>query len=180
MLPVRRAGTAGVVLLVREGRDRLQWQGFGTTWQLRGLWPDAIDAKMVDRHLRAGYLLLVVLDGSDAPVLALPEEVPTVPRGVSVLSDPGDEVLELGVPFLDWLPEEYRLRGERFSSAARLLKQQLPAHVLPPLLLSPEEPGMEQVRFVAPLTWAGALDRNLDEVADALAAVDEFALAVGA
>ena len=124
----------GEALVVAEGTDRLRWVGAGASWRLIGVWPSAGDRELVDRQLRAGRPLLVVLDREPAVVSALAQEVPLLPEGVVVRGYEA-EVFDLEVPALDWLPEPLRRRGAAFADRARADERRAPRHTVPPVIV---------------------------------------------
>ncbi|WP_372411715.1 hypothetical protein [Streptomyces luteireticuli] len=143
----------GNAVVVREGPQRLLWHHRGGgTWIPCGLWPERRHREQLSAHLACGCPLLVVLDGA-AAVPVLREEWQHAPEplraALGVAAEPGAEVVELTVPFLDWLPAEHRRRGADFLSRTDALLARRPAALLPPLLLDHGEPapGQPRIRF---------------------------------
>jgi hypothetical protein len=145
-------------LIVVEGLARLQWAGSGAEWQLTGIWPSSGEQRLVTDHLAAGRPLLVVLD-LDCPSVPvwrseLGRWLPPLGLVNLDLMHPDstgaedDELVDVAVPFLDWLPERLRSRGRRFSEQVRELKGGTAAGLLAPLIVEEAPDRDAQVRFV--------------------------------
>jgi len=152
-------------LIVREGTSRIRWAGGGGTWRLTGIWPSAGEQLQLSAQLAAGRPLLVVLepDPPSVPVwrseladgllpLGPGRPVHSVNHEVAVeespAEEPEEELLDVVVPFLDWLPERLRARGRAFSEQARELISHTPAPLLAALIVEDEPVQDDQVRFV--------------------------------
>ncbi|MEC4017863.1 hypothetical protein QMK28_16530, partial [Streptomyces sp. H27-D2] len=106
----------GEVLVVFEGPARIDWRINGQgDWTPEGLWPEPRHRELLDEHLDCGGSLLVVLDEARSVVPVLHDEWQRTPHPLrTALSaettdeaagiDDIEEVMELRVPFLDWLP----------------------------------------------------------------------------
>jgi hypothetical protein len=149
----------GDALVVLEGSRRLRWEGAGATWRLAGLWPSEPDRELLDRHLKGGRPLLVVLDREPAVVSALMHEVPRLPEGVIIRSNEAD-VLDVEVLALDWLPEPLRGQGRTFAAQAAADELTMPRHRVPPLLVDPAPPG-SPVRFARRTATCRTLSTSL-------------------
>ncbi|MGW7069797.1 hypothetical protein ACWGII_00410 [Streptomyces sp. NPDC054855] len=97
-------------------------------------------------HLEGERPLLVLLDEARCRVPMLREEWRAAPRqllrdvaGVGSEETEDDEVVEVGLPFLDWLPEVHRERAARFLAESDAELARTPMAFLPPLMI--EEPG---------------------------------------
>lgn len=154
----------GGVLIVREGSRRLRWVGHGESWKLVGMWPDPDHDTVTSAHLVSGGPLLVVLDSEPAwvPVLreelavpdpllrqlGLPDACPSSRSSAGrAARDVPDDLLDVRVPFLDWLPSELREIGRRFAGHSADIVQRTPAALLPALLLSEPDDGARHIRF---------------------------------
>ncbi|MEV2250604.1 hypothetical protein AB0I94_08520 [Streptomyces sp. NPDC050147] len=147
------------MLVVLEGPARLLWKehagGPGPRhWTPTGLWPDARQRAQVREHLDGERPLLVLLDEARCRVPMLREEWRAAPRqllrdqagtgsrdpeGPAGGEDPaGDEVVEVSLPFLDWLPEADRQRAARFLAESDAALARTPVAFLPALMT--EEP----------------------------------------
>ncbi|HEX8095281.1 MAG TPA: hypothetical protein VF542_15750, partial [Jatrophihabitans sp.] len=94
------------VLIVHEGEERLRWCGSAADWQLVGLWPDAADQRELDACLAEGKPLLILL-GSKAVVPLWRSEL-RIPEALFQEVRADGDLLEVTVPFLEWLPEHLR------------------------------------------------------------------------
>lgn len=97
---------------------------------------------MVREHLESERPLLVLLDEARSRVPMLRDEWQAAPcRVVEDLTGdcPGnlvdDEVVELRLPFLDWLPTTHRDRAARFLADSDAALSRTPLALLPPLLI---------------------------------------------
>lgn len=136
----------GDVLVVLEGPARLLWEeharGMGPRhWTPTALWPDEKQRAEVREHLDGERPLLVLLDEARCRVPMLREEWRAAPRqllrdqrdiGFEGAAD--DEVVEVGLPFLDWLPEVHRERATRFLAQTDAELARTPMAFLPPLM----------------------------------------------
>lgn len=142
----------GDVLVVLEGPARMLWEehGHGSVsrhWTPTALWPDAQQHAEVREHLDGERPLLVLLDEARCRVPMLREEWRAAPRHM-LRDQPGtgsedpedradpedDEVVEVSLPFLDWLPEAHRERAARFLAASDAELARTPVAFLPPLM----------------------------------------------
>ncbi|MFJ9036947.1 hypothetical protein ACIRF8_10215 [Streptomyces sp. NPDC102406] len=98
-------------------------------------------------HLDNGRPLLVLLDDARRHVPLLREEWQAAPHrlvrqlvGVRRGDVPGDtdELVEVRLPFLDWLPDAHRERAAQFLAESDAALSRTPMALLPPLLA--EEP----------------------------------------
>ncbi|MEV6752756.1 hypothetical protein [Streptomyces sp. NPDC051214] len=148
----------GDVLVVLEGPARLLWEEHGhgmgpRHWTPTALWPNEKERAEVREHLDGERPLLVLLDEARCRVPMLREEWRAAPRQllrhqadmhVDMQADIGfegaadDEVVEVGLPFLDWLPEVHRERAARFLAESDAELARTPMAFLPSLLT--EEP----------------------------------------
>ncbi len=136
--------------IVMEGVSRLQWAGAGGTWQLLGIWPGPGEQLKLIDHLAAGLPLLVVLDSAGASVPVWRSELAQTPMASALMAEvhTDEELIDIAVPFLDWLPEALRRRGRMFSEQARQLIGCTPSALLAPLIVEDEPAQDAQVRFV--------------------------------
>ncbi|MGP4044408.1 hypothetical protein [Streptomyces sp. 2A115] len=111
-------------------------------WTPTGIWPDERQLAMVREHLESERPLLVLLDEARSRVPMLREEWQAAPcRVVEDLTGdcPGtlvdEEVVELRLPFLDWLPATHRDRAARFLTDSDAALSRTPLALLPPLLI---------------------------------------------
>lgn len=152
----------GDVLVVLEGPARMLWKeharGSGPRhWTPTGLWPDEKQRAEVREHLDGGRPLLVLLDEARCRVPMLREEWRAAHRqlrrdqadigfgnsadsaDLADLADlADDEVVEVSLPFLDWLPEAHRERATRFLAESDAELARTPMAFLPQLMI--EEP----------------------------------------
>ncbi|MEU6389713.1 hypothetical protein [Streptomyces sp. NPDC046939] len=142
----------GDVLVVLEGPARMLWDEPAAVpgeraWTPKGLWPDATQHAEVRAHLGGGRPLLVLLDEARSRVPLLREEWQAASRrltrelaGVRCenLTHDTDELVEVRLPFLDWLPQPHRERARRFLAESDAVLSRTPKALLPPLLA--EEP----------------------------------------
>ncbi|MGW6272773.1 hypothetical protein [Streptomyces sp. NPDC055060] len=143
----------GDVLVVLEGPARMLWEehvpGLETRhWTPRGLWPDEEQHAEVREHLDRRRPLLVLLDEARCRVPMLREEWRAAPcrllrdQAGGGTADPGDDdVVEVGLPFLDWLPEADRERAARFLVESDAELARTPLAFLPPLLTEEQRDG---------------------------------------
>lgn len=125
-------------------------------WTPTGLWPDAEQRAEVREHLDRERPLLVLLDEARCRVPVLREEWQAAPR--LLLLDKADsgpedgpedrpedladeEVVEVRLPFLDWLPEEHRERAARFLAESDAALSRTPVAFLPPLMTEERHDG---------------------------------------
>ncbi|MEU5535604.1 hypothetical protein [Streptomyces sp. NPDC020362] len=137
--------TLGDVLIAFEGLSRLRWlktdQG---PWSVIGVWPHPDRRKALLQQLRYGKRLLIVVD-SDPPVTTLlAEESRNLPAELVIRSDAEEEIVDVEVPALNWLPDDLRERGSQFIRSARTRASRA-SGLIPPLLL--DEASGESVRF---------------------------------
>jgi hypothetical protein len=156
---------AATVLVVHEGEARLRWVGSAADWSLVGMWPDAEDRRMLAEHLRAGRPLLVVLDAAAPTVTIWRHELRMPESAFQAVADDGD-LLEVTVPFLEWLPDDLRERGHRFCLRASAMAQRTPAALQPAVIV--EEPALvdSSIRFAWRSRRAQLGEDELRRVAD--------------
>lgn len=142
------------VLVVLEGAPRLRWSATGRGWLLTGLWPEPHDRDALERQLDDELPVLVVLDHAAPVVTALREELRRLPPGVTVRGSDDDDVVDLVVPLLDWLPQPLRRCGREFASQARQRIDTTRHSSLPPLIFDHGR-GAHPVRFAqrTPTCW---------------------------
>lgn len=142
----------GDVLVILEGPARMLWNEPAAVpgkraWTPTGLWPDEAQHAQVRAHVDSGRPLLVLLDDSRSRVPLLREEWQAASRrlmrelaGVRCenLAHDTDELVEVRLPFLDWLPPAHRERARRFLAESDAVLARTPKALLPPLLA--EEP----------------------------------------
>lgn len=147
----------GDVLIVLEGPARLLWEEHASTperrhWTPAGLWPDHDHRAEVHEHLAEGRPLLILLDEARCRVPMLREEWQAAPRhllrgpagaGAEAAADheTGDEVVEVSLPFLDWLPAADRERAARFLARSDAEIARTPLAFLPPLMIEERREG---------------------------------------
>jgi len=136
----------GDVLVVLEGPARVLWkeptpQPGTRHWTPTGIWPDENQLAMVREHIERERPLLVLLDEAHSRVPMLQQELQAAPwhllnsltaTGSGKVAD--DEVVELQLPFLDWLPDAHRNRAARFLKESDATLSRTPVALLPPLM----------------------------------------------
>ncbi|WP_202121023.1 hypothetical protein [Streptomyces sp. BA2] len=144
----------GDVLVVLEGPARMLWEerasGYETKqWTPKGIWPDAEQRAEVREHLDGERPLLVLLDEARCRVPMLREEWQAAPCRLlrdhldAGCEDPADdEVVEVSLPFLDWLPEAHRERAARFLAESDAELSCTPMAFLPPLMTEKRHEGV--------------------------------------
>lgn len=129
-------------------------------WTPTGLWPDAEQRAEVREHLDGERPLLVLLDEARCRVPVLREEWQAAPcllllgkAGAGPEDGPegvpearpedsaDEEVVEVRLPFLDWLPEEHRERAARFLAESDAALSRTPVAFLPPLMTEERREG---------------------------------------
>lgn len=110
-------------------------------WTPTGIWPDENQLAMVREHIEKERPLLVLLDEAHSRVPMLRQELQATPCHLldsltATGSDklPDDEVVELQLPFLDWLPDAHRNRAARFLKDSEATLSRTPVALLPPLM----------------------------------------------
>jgi hypothetical protein len=170
----------GEVLVVLEGPARLRWKPAAPERPAHrtpaGVWPDDGQLATVRRHLEGGGPLLVLLDEARDPVLMLREEWQDTPcRLLGDLTGPcaggfvDDEVVEVRLPFLDWLPAAHRDRATRFLADTDAALSRTPLALLPPLMVEqPHDgvpPNLRFARRLAPnVVTAGRLTAAMEHL----------------
>ncbi|MEV1027042.1 hypothetical protein [Streptomyces sp. NPDC050264] len=119
-------------------------------WTPTGLWPDESQRALVHEHLDGERPLLVLLDDARRRVPLLREEWQAAPyrlvrdlvgtRRADLAAD-ADELVEVRLPFLDWLPQAHRERAERFLAESDAALSRTPMALLPPLLAEKRHHG---------------------------------------
>lgn len=143
----------GEVLVVLEGPARVLWKEpapeRASHWTPTGIWPDEGQLAMVREHLESERPLLVLLDEARNPVPILREEWQAAPcrlledlTGTCHENLVDDEVIELRLPFLDWLPAAHRDRAARFLSDSDTALSRTPVALLPPLMAEKKHDGV--------------------------------------
>lgn len=153
-------------LIVTEGAARLLWSRRADgSWRLARIWPDRQEKQDILRHLDDGGCLLVLLDATPTVLTAFPDELDDI---ALVRGDRADESLvDIAVPFLDWLPERYRQEARRFQAIAEARSAEAPAVLQAPLAVSPESASYPTVRFaVRSRAYSGHTPEQLAELAD--------------
>lgn len=180
----------GDVLVILEGPARVLWNEPAVEpgrrkWTPTGLWPDEAQRALVREYLDEERPLLVLLDDARRQVPLLREEWQAAPHPVvrDLVSagredltddgDDGDEVVEVRLPFLDWLPQAHRERAARFLAESDAALSRTPMALLPPLLAEETRPGVPQSPRFARRLLPSAL------TADRLAAAVEYLFADG-
>ncbi|MFI0238027.1 hypothetical protein [Streptomyces sp. NPDC016845] len=144
------------MLVILEGPARVLWNEPAAVpgkraWTPAGLWPDRAEHAQVRAHLDGGRPLLVLLDEARSRVPLLREEWQAAPRrlmrelaGVRCenLTHDTDELVEVRLPFLDWLPQDHRDRARRFLAESDAVLARTPKALLPPLLAEEPEDGV--------------------------------------
>ncbi|MEU9470776.1 hypothetical protein AB0D78_30005 [Streptomyces avermitilis] len=147
--PVQRLGN---ILAVREGGDRVIWRRAGTHgWRAENLWPRPEDEADLGAHMARQDPLLVIFERRHTVVPVLSEEMLLAQPALRVRTEfsdaPGDDIGEITVPFLDWLPSDLRERGIRFAAGTeRVLSG--PSRLRPRVLLESRDEAVPHVRFV--------------------------------
>jgi hypothetical protein len=149
-------------LVVFEGPARIIWHNGGNgEWTPTGIWPGPRQRAVLEEHLGQGAPLLIVLDDPNATVSVLREELERAPQELHATlahqetaganteeARHPDEMSELRVPFLDWLPDSLRERGADFLAESEETLARTPLALLPVLLTERKpEHRASQVRF---------------------------------
>lgn len=145
-------------LIIFEGPARVDWTvGVDGKWTPTGIWPGPRHGEMLRQRLECRAPILVVLDEARLAIPVLREEWERAPEAVRAALTregpppaPGEEVMELRVPFLDWLPVELRATAETFLAETDLVLAHTPAVLLPPLLTGDEVDGVRFARRLLP------------------------------
>ncbi|ALV37953.1 hypothetical protein AS200_42315 [Streptomyces sp. CdTB01] len=171
------------MIVVLEGPARVLWkeqprQPGTRSWTPAGIWPDQDQLAMVHEHIEKERPLLVLLDEARSRVPVLRQEMRSAPCQLleSLIhahpDEPGeDEVVELRLPFLDWLPDAHRDRAARFLKDSDETLSRTPVALLPPLLTEDRHDGLPPSPRFARRILPGALP------ADRLAAAVEHLFA---
>ncbi|MGL5824856.1 MAG: hypothetical protein ACRCYU_08565 [Nocardioides sp.] len=123
------------VLVVHEGAHRLRWHTVAPDrWQLIGLWPDQADVDRLLSRVQRGEPVLVVLSMESPVVTVYEHEIRTHLDGFAAVEADND-IVELTVPCLEWLPEPLRARGLLFAEQANAVAASTPIALLPPLMV---------------------------------------------
>ncbi|WP_406161122.1 hypothetical protein OG806_36660 [Streptomyces sp. NBC_00882] len=149
------------MLVVLEGPARVLWKepspqpGAGD-WTPTGIWPDEDELAMVREHIERGLPLLVLLDEAHRRIPLLRQELRAAPcrlleslmagTGTGTSTGSGelldDEVVEVRLPFLDWLPDAHRDRAARFLEDSDAALSRTPVALLPPLMTEERQDGL--------------------------------------
>lgn len=115
---------------------------------------------MVREHIERGLPLLVLLDEAHRRIPLLRQELRAAPcrlleslmagtgtgTGTSTSTGSGelldDEVVEVRLPFLDWLPDAHRDRAARFLEDSDAALSRTPVALLPPLMTEERQDGL--------------------------------------
>lgn len=118
-------------------------------WAPTGIWPDENQLAMVREHIEKERPLLVLLEEAHSRVPMLRQELQAAPcHLLDSLTATGpdkpvdDEVVELQLPFLDWLPDAHRDRAARFLRDSDAALSRTPVALLPPLLTEESHDGL--------------------------------------
>ncbi|WP_046500595.1 hypothetical protein [Streptomyces odonnellii] len=175
------------MLVILEGPARVLWNEPAVEpgrrkWTPTGLWPDEEQRALLREYLDDERPLLVLLDDAHRRLPLLREEWQAAPRrvvrdlvaaGRVDLADDEDEVVEVRLPFLDWLPQTDRERAARFLAESDAALARTPMALLPPLLIEKIRLGMPQSPRFARRLLPSAL------TADRLEAAVEYLFADG-
>lgn len=129
-------------VVVYEGDARVVWARPGGDWRFERVWPSRDERRELHRMMADGSSVLVVLPLRDTPVVAL---------GVELGID--EDVREIEVPALDWLPAVTRRRGLRFRASVARRLSRMPTLTRPAVVISP---GRSAVRFAVKTSSTGA------------------------
>lgn len=118
-------------------------------WTPTGIWPDEYQLAKVREHIERERPLLVLLDEAHSRVPMLRQELQAAPcHLLESLTATGsdkpvdDEVVELRLPFLDWLPDPHRDRATRFLRDSDATLSRTPVALLPPLMTEKTYDGL--------------------------------------
>lgn len=118
-------------------------------WTPTGIWPDDNQLAMVREHIEKERPLLVLLDEAHSRVPMLRQELQAAPcHMLDSLTATGtdqqvdDEVVEVQLPFLDWLPDAHRKRAARFLKDSDATLSRTPVALLPPLMTEKTYDGL--------------------------------------
>lgn len=155
------------VAVVFDDRSRVRWsRSHGGGWLLGEHWPNNEEVIALQRHRAAGGWTLVITDGEEITVDALPSEVPS-----SVVDESIDrDLIQLRLEHFDWLPDDVRSRGEEFLARERAHWSTRPALLRPPVTVdAPGDDGgvtgrgLVTFALVAPGVSRQRLERELGE-----------------
>lgn len=130
-----------------EGAARARWsRRENGSWKLSHIWPDEGEQSLVQRHLQKGAGLLIVMDSVPGILSAFRDELedPLLLAG----ANSEDSIVDLTIPFLDWLPARYAVSARLFLAQVNEQTAGLPAALQPPFILNDPSPAGERVRFV--------------------------------
>jgi hypothetical protein len=135
-------------MVVVEGATRAQWtRRANGAWKLAGIWPDANERSLVDQHLQDGAGLLIVMDSAPGILSAFRDELDDPLLFAAATAE--DFLVDVTVPFLDWLPARHAHTARLFQDQVREQTADLPAALQPPFILSDPQSSGSDVRFVA-------------------------------
>jgi hypothetical protein len=121
------------VRVVVEGAPRVIWNRVGDRqWRYAGLWPNEEQERDLRKHVRDGGALLIVVNDLSTTVQALAAEL----DGDAALGS-DDEVVDISVPFLDWMDPEFRRSSVRQITEAQARFRTTPKPLRPPFVLVP-------------------------------------------
>ncbi|MCX4763950.1 hypothetical protein OG562_23910 [Streptomyces sp. NBC_01275] len=160
--PLVRCGSA---LVVFEGTGRLPFRRDGSgEWRADSLWPGPQDAQALEEYLADGSPMLIVLNREPAVVSLTPTEFSALPPGIGETVGTDSEIIDIEIPRLNWLPDSLRERGLRHLANASGTLREVPALMLPPLLLDNAERAAPQVRFAVRASSAPLYAHQLEQV----------------
>ncbi|MHB1490720.1 MAG: hypothetical protein ACYCTH_09520 [Cellulomonas sp.] len=142
-------------VVVHEGEARVVWARPCGGWQFERVWPSSEERRALRRMMADGSSVLVVLPLRDVPVVALGAELGT-----------DEDVREIDVPVLDWLPPGARRRGLRFRASVAAQLSRTPTLLRPAVVVSPGRAAVRVAVKTSSTTSANA--RAFDELADHL------------
>ncbi|MEU9196358.1 hypothetical protein [Streptomyces hundungensis] len=155
---------AAGALVVFEGAPRVRWSWKSAAcWTPVGLWPEPGDRAEVRERLRDGEPVLIVFAEREGGVPVTREELSGAPDAIRRLArmDDAEDLGELLVPPLDWLPQDMRRRGLRFFEQSSAEIAGTPRAIRGPVLLEPAPKDHRQLRFARATGPSGCLERDL-------------------
>jgi hypothetical protein len=149
-------------IVVTDDASRVRWQRSGTVLNYAGTWPSSHERTALVRRLRNGTNALVVVPMVNPTVDALRDGVTFTASDSSELT--ADDLIEIPVPVLDWMPTRLRLVGHYQRRAVATEMARVPAVLRPPIVV---RSGSRHVKFAIRTGGTAAIpDAALVELAD--------------
>jgi hypothetical protein len=147
----------GGVRIVVEGGPRVNWTMVGDRqWHYAGLWPNESQERDLRRFVRSGGALLIVVNDVATTVQALARELGPIADGQAE-----DEVVDIPVPFLDWMDSEFRRTSVRQITEVQERYRSMPGPLRPPFVLVPSRRSERVVLAVRTAAAKGELSATV-------------------